>query len=87
MTRRGPSWSRDGANDRFRAAWPDDPLGRPSRLPDPEMQPEFYAYMPVKRLVAWLVDLVPTILLTVGVLAVMVVSVVGLFGTFLLPVI
>lgn len=27
-----------------------------SHLPDPDLQPEFYAAVPVKRLLAWLVD-------------------------------
>ena len=87
VPRSGPGWSRDGAHNSARSAWPDDPLGRPSRLPDPEMQPEFYAHVPLKRFVAWLVDLVPTVLITLGILAAMVVSVVGILGTFLLPVI
>ncbi|MFN3938006.1 MAG: RDD family protein [Gemmobacter sp.] len=37
-------------------------------LPDPDLRPEFYAAIPAKRLVAWLVDLVLIALLTVLVL-------------------
>jgi len=38
-------------------------------LPDPQLLPEFYAWVPLKRLVAWLVDFVLILLLTVVVLA------------------
>lgn len=34
-------------------------------LPDPEMQAEFYADIPLKRLVAWVVDTVVILVLTV----------------------
>lgn len=33
-------------------------------LPDPEMQPEFYADVPLKRVGAWAIDLVVTLLIT-----------------------
>ncbi|MDD7969690.1 RDD family protein [Roseinatronobacter alkalisoli] len=33
-------------------------------LPDPELQPEFYADVPLKRVGAWAIDLVVTALLT-----------------------
>ena len=33
-------------------------------LPDPHLQPEFYGDIPVKRALAWAVDLVVTLLLT-----------------------
>ncbi|SDX50256.1 RDD family protein [Roseicitreum antarcticum] len=33
-------------------------------LPDPEFQPEFYADVPAKRLIAWLIDSLATIVLT-----------------------
>lgn len=33
-------------------------------LPDPEFQPEFYADVPSKRLIAWIVDSIATIALT-----------------------
>lgn len=35
-----------------------------SHLPDPEMQSEFYADVPVKRLVAWLADTVLIVLIS-----------------------
>ncbi|WFE76094.1 RDD family protein [Roseinatronobacter sp. S2] len=45
-------------------------------LPDPEMQPEFYADVPLKRVGAWAIDLVVTLLLTlVGVVLTLFVSV------------
>ncbi len=34
-------------------------------LPDPELQPEFYSDVPLKRALAWLVDLLVTLALTV----------------------
>lgn len=34
-------------------------------LPDPEMQPEFYADVPVKRLVAWVIDTVLIVLVSI----------------------
>ena len=37
-------------------------------LPDPELRPEFYAAVPLKRLVAWLIDTVAILLLTLIVL-------------------
>lgn len=80
----GGDWA-GGSRGGWPGGWPDDPLGRPSRLPDPELQPEFYAYMPWKRLVAWIVDLVPTVLLTLGILTVFLLPVAGLLGTLLLP--
>jgi uncharacterized RDD family membrane protein YckC len=33
-------------------------------LPDPELQPEFYTLVPLKRLIAWVVDSVLILLLT-----------------------
>ncbi|MGY6704957.1 RDD family protein [Roseinatronobacter sp.] len=33
-------------------------------LPDPDMQPEFYADVPLKRVGAWAIDLVVTLLIT-----------------------
>jgi len=51
------------------------------RLPDPEMQPEFYADVPLKRSMAWAIDLVITVLMTVVAIAL------TLFvGAFFLPV-
>ncbi len=51
-------------------------------LPDPELQPEFYADVPLKRSLAWAIDLVVTALMTVVALAL------TLFvGAFFLPVI
>ncbi len=38
-------------------------------LPDPEFQPEFYQDVPLKRALAWLVDLLVTLVLTVVALA------------------
>ena len=38
-------------------------------LPDPELQPEFYADVPFKRTAAWAVDLVVTLVLSVVALA------------------
>ena len=37
-------------------------------LPDPSRQPQFYASVPTKRLIAWLIDLVLTVVLCVLVL-------------------
>ncbi len=39
-----------------------------SHLPDPETQPEFYADVPMKRLVAWLFDTVMIVILCVLIL-------------------
>lgn len=50
-------------------------------LPDPELLPEFYAWVPVKRLVAWVVDAVLILLLTGVVLAAT-----ALLTLFILPV-
>lgn len=33
-------------------------------LPDPELQPEFYADVPLKRVGAWAIDLVVTLAIT-----------------------
>lgn len=50
-------------------------------LPDPELQPEFYRDVPVKRAVAWIIDLVVTVALTlVGVVLT------AFIGAFFLPV-
>ncbi len=50
-------------------------------LPDPELQPEFYKDVPVKRTLAWVVDLLVTLALTlVGVVATF------FIGAFFLPV-
>ncbi len=38
-------------------------------LPDPEVQPEFYQDVPLKRALAWLVDLLVTLVLTLVALA------------------
>ena len=46
-------------------------------LPDPVSQPQFYASVPAKRLIAWLVDSVITVLLCLGV--VLATAFVGLF--------
>ncbi len=45
--------------------------------PDPELQPEFYADVPAKRLVAWVVDTVLTVAATA--LIVLLTAFVGLF--------
>ncbi len=51
-----------------------------SLLPDPELQREFYDFVPLKRLVAWLVDSVLILLLVLAVLLVT-----ALLALFLLP--
>lgn len=38
------------------------------RIPDPEFQPEFYADIPTKRLIAWLIDSVIVVLICVALL-------------------
>ena len=37
-------------------------------LPDPERQPEFYADVPVKRLIAWVIDTLLTVLACLAIL-------------------
>ncbi|MFN7003944.1 MAG: RDD family protein [Roseinatronobacter sp.] len=49
-------------------------------LPDPELQPEFYADVPFKRATAWAIDLVVTLALTVVALALTL-----FIGAFFLP--
>lgn len=49
-------------------------------LPDPDMQPEFYASVPVKRLVAWVVDS-----LLIGGLTLLIVPLTGFVALFFLP--
>ena len=50
-------------------------------LPDPELHPEFYHDVPVKRALAWAVDLVATLVLTLVALALTL-----FIGAFFLPV-
>lgn len=52
------------------------------RLPDPAVAPEFYQTLPVKRLLAWCIDLAVTLLL-VAVVVVMT----AFLGLFILPLI
>ena len=49
-------------------------------LPDPERQPEFYADVPVKRLLAWVVDTV-----VVGAICVAILPFTAFTGLFFLP--
>ena len=48
-----------------------------SLLPDPSGQPEFYAFVPVKRLVAWVIDTI--VILALSLLAVVLTAFVGAF--------
>jgi len=48
-----------------------------SHLPDPYDQPDFYASVPVKRLIAWIIDSV--IIVTLSVMVVVLTAFVGLF--------
>ncbi|MFC3117841.1 RDD family protein [Jhaorihella thermophila] len=48
-----------------------------SLLPDPYRQPEFYAYVPTKRLVAWVIDTI--VILALSLLAVVLTAFVGAF--------
>ncbi len=50
-------------------------------LPDPELHPEFYRDVPIKRALAWVVDLVVTLVLTLVGLALTL-----FIGAFFLPV-
>lgn len=49
-------------------------------LPDPELQPEFYADVPFKRVAAWAIDLVVTLVLTLAAVALTL-----FIGAFFLP--
>lgn len=51
-----------------------------ARLPDPDRQPEFYADIPAKRLVAWLIDVV-----LVAVLCLLVLPFTAFTGLFFFP--
>ena len=51
-----------------------------ARLPDPDRQPEFYADIPVKRLVAWLIDVA-----LVAVLCLLVLPFTAFTGIFFFP--
>ncbi|SEO24780.1 RDD family protein [Salinihabitans flavidus] len=52
----------------------------PHTLPDPEIQPEFYADIPVKRLVAWVADMIVII-----VICVLIVPLTAFTGIFFFP--
>lgn len=52
-----------------------------ARLPDPDRQPEFYADIPAKRLLAWLIDVV-----LVAVLCLLVLPFTAFTGLFFFPV-
>jgi len=52
-----------------------------SHLPDPDLQPEFYASVPVKRLLAWAVDTV-----LIGLALLLLVPLTGFLALFFLPV-
>lgn len=49
-------------------------------FPDPDMQAEFYEDVPTKRLIAWLIDTVITLILSVVIL-----PFTGFFGVFVFP--
>lgn len=49
-------------------------------IPDPHHQPEFYADVPVKRLLAWIVDVV-----LIGLLVALVIPFTAFVGLFFLP--
>lgn len=49
-------------------------------LPDPETQPEFYADVPVKRLVAWIIDMV-----LIAILCVLILPFTAFTGIFFFP--
>jgi uncharacterized RDD family membrane protein YckC len=51
-----------------------------SGLPDPEVQPEIYANIPAKRLIAWLVDMA-----VIGGLTVLVIPLTAFTGLFFIP--
>ncbi len=46
-------------------------------LPDPDRQPQFYALVPTKRLLAWIIDMVVVLLFSLG--AVLLTAFVGAF--------
>ena len=52
-----------------------------SHLPDPGLQPEFYASVPAKRLLAWAVDT-----LLIGLLGLLLLPLTGFLALFFLPV-
>lgn len=54
---------------------------RESHLPDPVLQPEFYASIPLKRFLAWLVDS-----LLIGVAGILLIPFTGFTAVFFLPV-
>ena len=49
-------------------------------LPHPDTQPEFYADIPVKRLIAWVIDSI-----LIGVVTLFLVMLTGFLGLFFLP--
>ncbi len=49
-------------------------------LPDPHTQPEFYADIPVKRLIAWVIDMV-----LIGILCVLILPFTAFTGIFFFP--
>jgi len=49
-------------------------------LPDPQSQPEFYADVPLKRLIAWIVDMV-----LIGILCVLILPFTAFTGIFFFP--
>jgi uncharacterized RDD family membrane protein YckC len=51
-----------------------------TRLPDPDIQPEFYDGVPLKRLVAWVVDIV-----LIAVICVIIVPFTAFTGIFFFP--
>lgn len=57
----------------------------PHGLPDPEVQPEFYDWVPLKRLLAWAVDVAATLAITLLALGLFALSVVGLLAFFVIP--
>lgn len=60
------------------------PLPRPDGLPDPETQRDFYAGVPFKRLLAWVVDVLVAAAITL-LLAPVVLLATAFAGLFLLP--
>ena len=50
-------------------------------IPDPQVQPEFYADIPLKRLLAWVVDCV-----LIGLTVALIVPFTAFVGLFFLPV-
>ena len=49
-------------------------------VPDPELQPEFYADIPVKRLIAWVIDTI-----IIAILAVLLIPFTAFVGLFVFP--